>query len=97
MTKKRPPKPAPQPEPAIQGQDDQEWIDPDLRWKRANEAWLQAHWKLSISVIAFLFVTLFVLPWVCFPFLTALGIQLFSAAALWAVAKRYTTAFSKNR
>lgn len=74
-----------------------EWLDPDTRWKLANEAWLQARWKIVLPVILAIASIVFILPWVLFSFLTALGIQLFGAAAFWVVAKRYTTAFDKNR
>jgi hypothetical protein len=74
-----------------------QWADPDTRWKLANEAWLQAHWKIALPVILAVAFAVFILPWVFFSFPTALGIQLFGAAAFWVVAKRYTTAFSKNR
>ena len=70
--------------------------DPDTRWKQANEAWLQAHWKIVLPVILAIAFAVFVLPWVFFSFLTALGIQLFGAAAFWVVFKRYTTAFDKK-
>ena len=76
--------------------DDQAWLDPDTRWKLANEAWLQAHWKIVLPVILALAFVVFILPWVFFSFLTALGIQLFGAAAFWVTAKRYTTAFDKK-
>jgi hypothetical protein len=88
----------PEQEPQINGAENQgEWLDPDTRWKLANEAWLQAHWKIVLPVILAIAFVVFILPWVFFSFLTALGIQLFGVAAFWAVAKRYTTAFSKNR
>lgn len=70
--------------------------DPETRWKQANEAWLQAHWKIVLPVILVIAFALFVLPWVFFTFLTALGIQLFGAAAFWVVFKRYTTAFDRK-
>lgn len=77
-------------------QNDEAWQDPDTRWKLANEAWLQAHWKIVLPVILALAFVVFILPWVFFSFLTALGIQLFGAAAFWVTAKRYTTAFDRK-
>jgi hypothetical protein len=77
--------------------EEQQIADPDLRWKLANEAWLQAHWKIVLPVILAIAFAVFILPWVFFSFLTALGIQLFGAVAFWVAAKRYTTAFSKDR
>ena len=76
--------------------DDTAWLNPETRWKQANEAWLQAHWKMALPVILGIALAVFILPWVFFSFLTALGIQVFGAAAFWAAAKRYTTAFDKK-
>ncbi len=72
------------------------YVDPDLRWKLANEAWLQARWKIVLPVILAIAFAVFILPWVFFSFAKALGIQIFGAAAFWVVAKRYTTAFDKK-
>ncbi len=74
-----------------------QWDDPETRWKQANEAWLQAHWKIVLPVILVLAFVVFILPWVFFSFLVALGIQIFGALAFWVVAQRYTTAFDKKR
>ncbi len=73
------------------------WLDPDTRWKLANEAWLQEHWKLVLPVIIAVGLILFVLPWVFLSFLPALGIQLFSVLGLYLVGRRYTTAFDRRR
>lgn len=87
----------PEQEPQTNGVENQdELLDPDTRWKMSNEAWLQAHWKIVLPVILVIAFVVFILPWVFFPFLTALGIQLFGAAAFWVAAKRYTTAFDKK-
>lgn len=76
---------------------DPQWDDPETRWKQANEAWLQAHWKIMLPVILLLAFVVFILPWVFFSFLTALCIQIFGALAFWVVAQRYTTAFDRKR
>lgn len=88
-----------EPDQKIQGaeQEDRTHVaDPDTRWKLANEAWLQGHWKIMLPLILVLAFVVFILPWVFFSFLTALGIQLFGAAAFWVVFKRYTTAFDRK-
>jgi hypothetical protein len=80
----------------VEHEDQHQVADPDVRWKQANEAWLQDHWKIMLPVILVLAFVVFILPWVFFSFLTALGIQLFGAAAFWVVFKRYTTAFDRK-
>jgi len=79
------------------GQEDQpQALDPDTIWKQANEAWLQAHWKIMLPLILTIAFAVFVLPWVFFSFLTALLIQLFGALGFWVVFMRYTTAFDRK-
>jgi len=76
---------------------DDDWADPERRWKLANEAWLQAHWKAVLAVILVLAFCLFILPWAFLPFLPALAIQIFGAAGFYLAARRYTTAFNRDR
>jgi Flp pilus assembly protein TadB len=84
-----------QPQPA-EPEDHPQAMDPDTVWKQANEAWLQAHWKIMLPVILVIAFVVFILPWVFFSFLTALGIQLFGALGFWVVFMRYTTAFDRK-
>lgn len=55
-----PPPQGPEPEP--------EWIDPELEEKKANEAWLQKHWKIVTPLLIALLLAVFILPWFSCPF-----------------------------
>jgi hypothetical protein len=72
-----------------------EWVDPETRWKRANEAWLQARWRLVLPAVLAAAFVVFILPWVFLPFLPALAVQLGGCVGFYLLGKRYTTAFDR--
>jgi hypothetical protein len=72
-----------------------EWVDPETRWKRANEAWLQARWKLVVPAVLAAAFVVFILPWVFLSFLPALAVQLGGCVGFYLLGKRYTTAFDR--
>ena len=87
-----------QPPPPVQDQEPEpEWIDPELEEKKANEAWLQKHWKIVTPLIIALLLAVFILPLVFLSFLEALVIQIAGAGVLYMLGRKYTTAFDKRR
>jgi hypothetical protein len=74
-----------------------EWIDPELEAKKANEAWLQAHWKIVTPLLIVVVLAVFILPLVFLSFLEALVIQIAGAGVLYMLGRKFTTAFDKRR
>ncbi|MBU1275541.1 MAG: hypothetical protein KJ720_09205 [Proteobacteria bacterium] len=85
----RPAPPPPEQEP--------EWIDPEVEAKKANEAWLQRHWKIVTPLLILALLAIFVLPLLFFSFLEALVVQIAGAGVLYLLGRKFTTAFDKRR
>lgn len=82
-----PPEPEPEEEPE----------DPERQRKLANEAWLQAHYKIVAPALVLGLLAVFILPLLFLSFLEALVIQIGGAGFLYLLGKKYTTAFDRRR
>ncbi|RJX36466.1 MAG: hypothetical protein C4525_00660 [Desulfarculus sp.] len=71
--------------------------DPERRQKLANEAWLQARYKIVAPLLILAMLAVFILPLLFLSFLEALVIQIAGAGALYLLGKKFTTAFDRRR